>query len=47
MGRWVRVAIGAALLVAAIAPGAARGSPLELYGFGGRSPALAGTGESG
>src|SRR5687767_15877429 len=45
MGGWARVAIGAALLVAALAPGAAA-SPLELYGFGGRSPALAGTGTS-
>ena len=42
----VRVAIVAALLVAALAPGATRGSPLELYSFGGRSPALAGTGTS-
>ncbi|HEY8146192.1 MAG TPA: outer membrane protein transport protein [Kofleriaceae bacterium] len=44
-GGWARVAIVAAL-VAGLAPSTARGSPLELYGFGGRSPALAGTGES-
>ena len=45
---WARVAIRAALVCAATAAAArvAVGSPLELYGFGGRSPALAGTGES-
>ncbi|MBK9034666.1 MAG: hypothetical protein IPL61_25940 [Myxococcales bacterium] len=37
-----RIALGAAL-VAAMATGAA-GSPLDLFGFGGRSPGLAGTG---
>src|SRR5262245_12724445 len=36
-------AVLAALL---LAPRAAAASPLELYGFGGRSPALAGTGQS-
>ena len=40
MGR-ARVALAAALVLAARP---AAGSPLELYGFGGRSPALAGTG---
>ncbi len=47
-GGRARVAIGAALvaLAAAAGAGAAHGSPLELYGFGGRSPALAGAGES-
>jgi long-chain fatty acid transport protein len=42
-GGWARVAIAAALILFARA---AAGSPLELYGVGGRSPALAGTGET-
>lgn len=42
---WARLAILTAV-VATAAPRAAVASPLELYGFGGRSPALAGTGET-
>lgn len=42
-GGWARVAFAVALVVV---PRAAAGSPLELYGFGGRSPGLAGTGET-
>ena len=37
-----RLALAAALVAASAAP--SRGSPLDLFGFGGRSPALAGTG---
>ncbi|HUS63925.1 MAG TPA: hypothetical protein VMZ28_05240 [Kofleriaceae bacterium] len=44
MSRPAAIAVVAAIAVIAGRPSRAAGSPLELFGFGGRSPAMAGTG---